>query len=78
MKDLQVAFLKSQFADQDLHQDYAFFSSLYKFARKNKIKYVLTSSNFSTECCRETGEWGEYAGIDKTLVRDIHQRFGLK
>ena len=33
MKDLQVAFLKSQIADQDLPQDFAFFSSLYKFAK---------------------------------------------
>ena len=31
MKDLQLAFLKSQIADQDLPQDYAFFSALYKF-----------------------------------------------
>lgn len=76
MKDLQVAFLKSQIADQDLPQDYAFFSSLYKFARKHKIKYVLTGSNFSTECCREPEEWGGYAGIDKTLVTDIHKKFG--
>ena len=36
MKDLQVAFLKSQIADQDLPQDYAFFSGLYKFAKKIK------------------------------------------
>jgi N-acetyl sugar amidotransferase len=76
MKDLQVAFLKSQIADQDLPQDYAFFSALYKFARKYKIKYVLTGSNFSTECCREPEEWGGYAGIDKTLVADIHGKFG--
>ena len=39
MKDLQVAFLKSQIADQDAPQDTAFFSALYKFARKNDIKY---------------------------------------
>jgi N-acetyl sugar amidotransferase len=78
MKDLQVAFLKSQIADQDLPQDYAFFSSLYKFAKKNKIKYVLTGSNFSTECCREPEEWGGYAGIDKTLVKDIYHRFGAR
>ncbi|HXH99854.1 MAG TPA: N-acetyl sugar amidotransferase [Sphingobacteriaceae bacterium] len=76
MKDLQVAFLKSQIADQDLPQDYAFFSALYKFAKKHKIKYVLTGSNFSTECCREPEEWGGYAGIDKTLVDDIHKKFG--
>ncbi|MDA7656725.1 N-acetyl sugar amidotransferase [bacterium] len=76
MKDLQVAFLRSQIADQDLPQDYAFFSSLYKFARKNKIKYVLTGSNFSTECCREPEEWGGFPGIDTTLVKDIHSKFG--
>ena len=76
MKDLQLAFLKSQIADQDLPQDYAFFSSLYKFARKNKIKYVLTGSNFSTECCREPEEWGGFPGIDTKLVKDIHSKFG--
>lgn len=78
MKDLQVAFLRSQIPDQDLPQDYAFFSALYKFAKKYKIKYVLTGSNFSTECCREPEEWGGYAGIDKTLVNDIHKKFGQK
>ena len=76
MKDLQVAFLKSQIADQDLPQDYAFFSGLYKFAKKNKIKYVLTGGNYSTECCREPEEWGGFPGIDVTLVRDIHSKFG--
>lgn len=76
MKDLQVAFLKSQIADQDLPQDYAFFSGLYKFAKKNKIKYVLTGGNFSTECCREPEEWGGFPGIDIRLVKDIHSKFG--
>ena len=76
MKDLQLAFLKSQIPDQDLPQDGTFFSALYKFARKHKIKYVLTGSNFSTECCREPEEWGGYPGIDKTLFLDIHKKFG--
>lgn len=78
MKDLQLSFLKSQIPDQDLPQDYAFFSSLYKFAKKNKIKYVLTGGNFSTECCREPEEWGAFPGIDKMLVKDIHKKFGKK
>ena len=76
MKNLQLAFLKSQIPDQDLPQDAAFFSSLYKFARKHRIKYVLTGSNFSTECCREPEEWGGYLGIDKLLFGDIYKRFG--
>lgn len=78
MKDLQVAFLKSQIADQDMPQDIAFFSGLYKFAKKNKIKYVLTGGNYSTECCREPEEWGAYPGIDKTLILDIHKKFGSR
>lgn len=78
MKDLQVSFLKSQIADQDLPQDYAFFSGLYKFARKHKINYVLTGGNFSTECCREPEEWGGFPGIDVRLVKDIHGKFGTR
>jgi len=78
MKDLQVAFLKSQISDQDLPQDYAFFSGLYKFARKNNINYVLTGGNFSTECCREPEEWGGFPGIDVKLVKDIHGKFGKR
>ncbi|MCL6272041.1 N-acetyl sugar amidotransferase [Sansalvadorimonas sp. 2012CJ34-2] len=78
MKDLQVAFLKSQISDQDMPQDVAFFSALYKFARKHDIKYVLTGGNFSTECCREPENWGAYPGIDKKLINDIHSQFGKK
>jgi len=78
MKDLQTAFLKSQISDQDLPQDGAFFSALYKFARSHGIKYVLTGSNYSTECCREPEEWGGYPGIDKRLFKGIHRRFGKR
>jgi len=76
MKDLQLAYLKSQVPDQDKPQDTAFFSALYKFARKYKIKYILTGGNYSTECCREPEEWGAYPGIDKMLTMDIHRKFG--
>jgi len=76
IKDLQVALFKSQIPHQDIAQDTAFFSTLYKFARENKIKYVLTGGNYSTECCREPEEWGAYPGIDKTLILDIHAKFG--
>lgn len=78
MKDLQRSFLFSGIADQDLPQDYAFFSSLYMFAKKYKIKTILTGGNLSTECVREPEEWGGYAGIDTRLVYDIHQKFGSK
>jgi N-acetyl sugar amidotransferase len=76
MKRMQVAFLRAGIPDQDLVQDAAFFSGLYKFARRYKIKHIITGSNFSTECCREPEEWGGYLGIDKMLFRDIWGRFG--
>ncbi|MFL1915363.1 N-acetyl sugar amidotransferase [Plesiomonas shigelloides] len=76
MKRLQVAFLRSGIPDQDLVQDAAFFSGLYKFARQHGIKHIITGSNFSTECCREPEEWGGYLGIDKTLFGDIWSKFG--
>ncbi|MCG6574676.1 N-acetyl sugar amidotransferase [Pseudomonas sp. AF32] len=78
MKSLQVAFLKAQIPDQDIPQDAAFFSGLYRFAKANKIKYVLTGANYSTECCREPEEWGGYPGIDKILINDIHGKFGTR
>lgn len=76
VRRLQVAFLRSGIPDQDLVQDAAFFSAMYKFARKQGIKHVITGSNFSTECCREPEEWGGYLGIDKTLFGDIWKQFG--
>lgn len=76
VKRMQVAFLKAGIPDQDLVQDAAFFSGLYRFARKYKIKHIITGSNFSTECCREPEEWGGYLGIDKTLFGDIWRQCG--
>lgn len=78
MKNVQVSFLKSQIPDQDLPQDAAFFSSLYKFANKYKIKSIITGANYSTECCREPEEWGGYPGIDTTLFSDIISKHGDK
>jgi N-acetyl sugar amidotransferase len=76
VKRMQVAFLRAGIPDQDLVQDAAFFSGLYRFANKYKIKHIITGSNFSTECCREPEEWGGYLGIDKTLFADIWSRCG--
>lgn len=58
MKDLQRSYFKAGHPGQDAPQDIAFFSALYLFARKHKIKYVLTGANYSTECCKEPNAWG--------------------
>lgn len=76
VRRMQLAFLRSGISDQDLVQDAAFFSGLYKFARQHRIKHIITGSNYSTECCREPEEWGGYVGIDKTLFADIWRKCG--
>ena len=76
VKRMQLAFLRAGISDQDLVQDAAFFSGLYKFAHQHRIKHIITGSNFSTECCREPEEWVGYLGIDKQLFGDIWAKCG--
>jgi N-acetyl sugar amidotransferase len=77
MRDLQLAFFKSQVANLDTPQDHAFFAGLYNFAAKNKVKYILTGANYSTECVREPLEW-HYHASDLRQLRDIHHKFGTR
>ena len=76
MKDLQVAFLKSQVPYQDLPQDHAIFAALYKFAVKSGIKYVLTGANNTTECIRPPVEWVYQNDIK--FIKDVHKKFGKR
>ncbi len=72
MKDLQLAYFKSQVPYQDTPQDHAIFAALYKNAVKSKIKYVLTGGNYSTECVREPIEWVYLNDVKQ--IKDIHKR----
>lgn len=76
MKDLQLAFFKAQVPYQDTPQDHAIFASLYNYASKQGIKYVLTGANYSTECVREPNEW-VYLN-DLRNLKDIHKKFGKR
>ena len=77
MKDLQLAFFKSQVPFVDTPQDLALFSAIYNFAATNDFKYVITGGNNSTECVRESLDW-TYFSTDMRHVRDIHKRFGTR
>lgn len=74
MKDLQVAFLRSQVPYQDITQDHAIFASLYNYAAKNKLKYILTGGNYSTECVVPPYEWTYLNDI--RMIKDIHRIYG--
>ena len=75
MQDFQLAFFKSGVPHIDLPQDYAFIATLYHFAEKYNIKYILNGGNFSTECVRNPVEW-LYYGTDMEHINDIISQFG--
>jgi N-acetyl sugar amidotransferase len=75
MKDLQRAFFRSGVSNIDTPQDHAFFATMYKFAAKHKIPYILTGANLSTECIRNPIEWMYYQS-DSRQIKDIHRQFG--
>jgi len=76
MQDLQLAYLKSGIPNQDVPQDHAFFASLYRYAVKNNIKYILSGGNTATEGIYPTS-W-EGSAMDAINLRDIFRKFGAK
>lgn len=77
MRDLQLAFFKASVPHIDVPQDHAFFATMYNFAAKHRIKYILTGANYSTECVRNPVEW-MYFQSDVRQIKDIHRRFGSR
>ncbi len=77
MRDLQLAFFKSGVPHIDTPQDHAFFATMYSFAERHNVRYILTGANLSTECIRNPVEWMYYQS-DSVQLRDIHRRFGTR
>jgi hypothetical protein len=74
MKDLQLAYFKAGVPHLDTPQDNAFVAILDKYAKENKIKYVLNGGNISTEVIVNPNSWG-YWGTDLTHNKDIVKKF---
>jgi N-acetyl sugar amidotransferase len=75
MKDFQLAFFKSGVPHIDIPQDHAFIATLYNFADKYKIKYILNGGNISTECVQYPMQY-YYYGTDMFQINDIKRKFG--
>jgi N-acetyl sugar amidotransferase len=75
MRDFQLAFFKAGVPHLDIPQDHAFIATLYHFANKHRIKYILNGGNISTECVRNPKEW-LYYGTDMAQLLDIQRQFG--
>jgi len=76
IKDLQVAYLRSGIANQDIPQDHIFFSAMYHYAVKNSIRYVLTGGNLASEAIFPNA-WHNDA-MDARNIKAIHKKFGTK
>ena len=74
VKDLQLAFLRSGVANQDVVQDNAFFAALYSTAIKHGIKTVISGGNIATEAVFPKAWLGD--NMDRKNILAIHKRFG--
>ena len=75
MRDLHLAYLRSGISNQDAPQDHVFFASLYHFAVKNKINYILSGGNIATEGIM-AASWHEGSAMDSINLKAIHAKYG--
>ena len=74
IKNLQVAYLKSGIANQDVPQDHVFFAVLYKEAIKRKCKTFMSGGNVSTEFITPSSWHG--SAMDSINIYDIFKKHG--
>jgi N-acetyl sugar amidotransferase len=76
MRDLHLAYLKAGVANQDVPQDHVFFASLYHFATRNNIRYILSGGNLATEGVFPKAWHG--SAMDAINLKAIHAKYGNK
>lgn len=74
MRELQLAYLKSGVANQDVPQDHIFSASLYHFVTKNGIRYILSGGNLATEGVYPTSWEGD--AMDSINLKYIFKKYG--
>lgn len=74
MRDLHLAFLRAGVANQDVPQDHIFFASLYHFATKSGIRYILSGGNLATEGVFPKAWQG--SAMDAINLKAIHGKYG--
>jgi len=74
MKKLHLAYLNAGIANQDVPQDHIFFSTLYHFAIKNKIKYIISGGNTATEGVFPKSWIG--SAMDAKNLKAIFKKYG--
>lgn len=72
--ELQRSYFLSEVKNLDVPQDHIFFSVLYRYAIKNKIKDFISGGNFSSESILPS-DW-IFNAMDGYNLKDIHKKFG--
>lgn len=73
-KDLQRSFIKASVVDIEMLTDHAISATIFRLAKKYKIKSILRGVNFTTEHGMP-GKW-LWDKSDYTNIKDIHSKFG--
>lgn len=74
-KDIQRSFFDANVVDLELISDHAIFSTVYKLARKNKVKFILSGENLATEAIMPSS-WN-WQKSDSKNIKSIHRKFGM-
>lgn len=73
-KDVQLAYLRASVVNAEVPTDHAIVATIYEYAAKFGIKYVLSGSNVTTEAILPSA-WA-FDMMDATNLKAIHNRFG--
>ena len=76
-KDLQLAYFKASVVDIEVPTDHLIFASLYRIAKENGIKTILSGTNIVTEGVVPIG-WNFTEKNDLVNLTNIHKKFGTK
>ena len=72
-KSLQRSFIKANVIDIELLTDHAIFASIFKIAKENKIKSILSGTNYLSEHgIPRTWTWNK---LDLRNIKDIHSNY---
>lgn len=74
--DLQRSFLLASTPDGDIPADHAIQATLWKLARRNRIRYIISGMNFSTESI-SVPAWA-YGHSDWKYIRDVQRHHGTR
>lgn len=73
-RDIQRSFFKANVIDIEMVTDHAIFASMFKIAKKNGIRYILSGTNAATESIMP-GTWSHFK-FDLMNLRAIQSKFG--